>query len=308
MPNKPVKRGLTMLLANIEDETKNRPMPSPQAVAYTPIAVPEGDDLVLNAPVEQISPDANQPRKRFKDDTLRELAESIKNHGIIQPLVVKRLKNGNYQIIAGERRYRAAIIAGLSEVPVIVRELSDLKAREISLIENLQREDLNPIEEAEAMKELMLNYKLTQEDIAQKLGKARPSIANTLRLLNLPEKVQELLRNDSLSQGHARAILGLPNPSIQTEYALRAATEGWSVRQTEKEVRYFVNPDARPIKMTERVREKLTSDLKSFVVDASRVFSAKVKLIGNETKGRIMIDYENNDQLLKIYETINKLK
>ena len=306
MPNKPVKRGLTMLLANIEDETKNRPA-SP-ARDYVPIAIPAGEDLVLNAPVDQISPDVNQPRKRFKDDTLRELAESIRNHGIIQPLVVKRLKNGRFQIIAGERRYRAAIMAGLSEVPVIVRELSDLKAREISLIENLQREDLNPIEEAEAMKELMFTYKLTQEDIAQKLGKARPSIANTLRLLNLPPEVQELLRNDSLSQGHARAILGLPNPAIQTDFARRAATEGWSVRQTEREVRYFVNPEARPVKMTERVREKLTSDLKSFVCDASKIFSAKVKLIGNETKGRIMIDYENNDQLLKIYETINKLK
>jgi len=310
--SKQVKRGLSLLLANIEDETKFRGTSAPSHASHEggfsfDVPADENYDVIINASVTEVVSDPNQPRKLFREDTIKELAESIRTHGILQPLIVKR-HEGKYMIIAGERRFRAANMAGLKEVPVIVRELSDMKAREISLIENLQREDLNAIEESEALRELMTTYKLTQEDIAAKLGKARPSIANTLRLLNLSREVQELVRNDTLSAGHARALLAIAVKQDQIDMAKKAIEEGWSVRQLEKEVRYYVNPETRPVKIAEKVREKLTQDMKAFVNDFSKAFAVKVKLIGNETKGRIVVDYENNDQLLHIYQQIKKLE
>lgn len=288
---KPVKRGLNALLANIEDL-------SPDV---------KTEDKIYSVPLDKLVPNPDQPRKSFNEDSLIELAGSIRNHGIIQPLVVKK-SGEEYVIIAGERRYRAAKMAGISEVPVIVKEYDDVKTKEISLIENLQREDLNAMEESEAIRELMETYNLTQEEVAQKLGKARPSIANTLRLLNLAGEVKELVRRDKLSAGHARALLAVTNPIHQVEMAKKAVLEGWSVRETEKQVKYYLKPETRPNKITEKVKEKMSVEMRSFVDDMTRVFSTRVRLMGNEQKGRISIDYFSNEDLQRIYEVIESLK
>ncbi len=289
---KRVSRGISELLANVEDVREERR---------------PDETKVINVAISKIAPDPGQPRKTFNDESLEELALSIKEHGIIQPLIVKK-DGGNYIIIAGERRYRAAEKTGLKEIPVIVRDFSEQKAREISLIENLQREDLNAIEEAQAIKELMEAYNLTQEEIAKKLGKARPSIANAVRLLNLPESLQEAVKTGVLSAGHARALLAITDKKTQLELATKAIDEGWSVRQIEKEVKYILKPETRPTKLTEQVKTKMSLEMRQFVEDMTRVFATKVRLMGNETKGRIMIDYYTNEDLQRIYELIDEMK
>ena len=289
---KRVSRGISELLANVEDVREERR---------------PDETKVISVAISKISPDPGQPRKTFNDESLEELALSIKEHGIIQPLIVKKDGN-NYLIIAGERRYRAAEKIGLKELPVIVRDFNEQKAREISLIENLQREDLNAIEEAQAIKELMKAYDLTQEEIAKKLGKARPSIANAVRLLNLPESLQDAVKTGVLSAGHARALLAIPDKKTQLELATKAIDEGWSVRQIEKEVKYILKPETRPTKLTEQVKAKMSLEMRQFVDDMTRVFATKVRLMGNETKGRIMIDYYTNEDLQRIYELIDSMK
>lgn len=288
---KPVKRGLNALLADIED-VKQDVMAS---------------DKVYNVPVSKIIPNPDQPRKTFNEESLIELADSVRNHGIIQPLVVKK-KGGDYVIIAGERRYRAATMVGLTEVPVIIKDYDEAQTREISLIENLQREDLNAIEEAEAVRELMEIYGLTQEEVARKLGKARPSIANSLRLLNLTPEVKSYVKSGKLSAGHARALLAVTNQSAQLELAKRAILDGWSVRETEKQVKYYLKPETKPQQMSEKVKVKVTAEMRGLVDDMTRVFATKVRLIGNEQKGRISIDYYNNEDLVRIYEVIESLR
>lgn len=184
--------------------------------------------------VSDIEPNKNQPRKSFDEEALRQLADSIREHGVIQPLIVKTLDNGNYQIIAGERRWRAAKMAGLSDIPVVIRDdLSDKQAMQIAMIENLQRENLNPIEEALGYKELIDNYKMTQERLAAVLGKARSTIANSLGLLTMPNGVQELLKKGSLSAGHCKALKKIKDEAVMIEVAQRAASGELSVRQVE---------------------------------------------------------------------------
>ncbi len=288
---KQLKRGLGALLANIEDVRDEV----------------KADDKVYKVAVEMVQPNPDQPRKSFNQESLIELSQSIRSNGIIQPIVVR--KDGDkYVIIAGERRYRAALLAELTEVPVIIKNYDDLKVKEISLIENLQREDLNAIEEAEAIRELMTAHGLTQDEIAQKLGKSRPALANTLRLLNLTGEVKELVKSGKLSAGHARALLPVADPMAQIRMATICVSEGWSVREVEKQVKYYLKPETRPVRLSDKVREKMTVEMREFVNDMTRVFSTRVKLMGNETKGRICIDYFSNDDLQRIYEIIESLK
>ena len=287
---KPMKRGLNALLANIED-------------LYDDVKT---EDKIYSVSVDKIIPNPSQPRKSFKEESLIELAESIREHGIIQPLVVKK-QDDNYVIIAGERRYRAAKMINLYEVPVIVREYDEAKTKEISLIENLQREDLNAIEESEAIHELMVCYGFTQEEVAQRLGKARPSIANSLRLLNLTSEVKEYVKTEKLSAGHARALLGIPNPTHQIEIAKKVILEGWSVRETEKQVKLYIN-QPRNEKTNTLKQEKISIEMRNFIDDMTRVFATRVKLVGNESKGKIAIEYYSNDDLQRIYEVIESLK
>lgn len=288
---KQLKRGLGALLANIEDVRDEV----------------KADEKVYKVAVEMIRPNPDQPRKSFNNESLIELSQSIRSNGIIQPIVVRK-EDEKYVIIAGERRYRAAIMADLTEIPVIIKNYDDLQVKEISLIENLQREDLNAIEEAEAIKELMTAHGLTQDEIAQKLGKSRSALANTLRLLNLTNEVKELVKSGKLSAGHARALLPVVDPLAQIRMATECVNEGWSVREIEKQVKYYFKPETKPSRMTERVRAKMTVEMREFVNDMTRVFSTKVKLMGNETKGRICIDYFSNDDLQRIYDIIESLK
>ena len=262
----------------------------------------------LNAGVEEIEialidTNPNQPRKNFDKDALAELAKSISQHGVIQPIIVAP-KGGRYEIIAGERRYRATQQAGRGKIPAIVRDYNDMERKEIALIENLQREDLNPIEEAMAYKTLMGQYNLTQEELANKLGKGRPTVANSLRLLHLAPAVQEMLVSGRLTAGHARALVIIKDPAVQVSYAMAAKDKQLSVRQLEFMVQKYVNPE----KKKKAPRTPLAAELKGLVNDMQRVFATKVKAVGSNDKGRIFIDYYTKDDLQRIFELIEVLK
>lgn len=189
---------------------------------------------IVQLKISQIEPNANQPRSHFDESALRELADSIRTHGVLQPLVVRAIDGGNYQIVAGERRWRASRIAGLTEVPVVIKELTDSQTLEIGIIENLQREDLNPVELALGYQTLMEQYDMTQEEVAEKVGKSRPVVANTIRLLRLPQEVLEMLKNDEITSGHARALVALEDESLIQQTASRIIKEGLLVRDIEK--------------------------------------------------------------------------
>jgi ParB family chromosome partitioning protein len=294
---KRIGRGLKNLLENIEDET---------ILNAAPAEILEGE-RVYNIDIAKISPDPTQPRKYFGEREQKELEDSIRVHGIIQPLILAQSEEG-YTIVAGERRYRAALAIGLTTVPAIIKKLDAKQRREISLIENLQREDLNPIEEAEALNEFAALYHLTQEEVAHRIGKARSSVANTLRLLALDEEVKTLVRQDRLSAGHARALLPITNRDAQVEFAYKSCDGQLSVRELEVRVRYYLNPELAPKKMDPAMRTQLTLEMRNLVDDMKRIFSTKVKVIGNENKGRIFIDYFTKDDLQRIYELMDKLK
>ena len=189
---------------------------------------------VVTLRISEIEPNKNQPRKDFDENALAQLADSIAEHGVLQPLLVRPMTNGGYQLVAGERRWRASKMAGLSEVPVVVQEMTDTEAMEIGLIENLQREDLNPIEEALGYRELIDSHQMTQDMVAQRVGKSRPVVANALRLLNLPDGVVKMVRNGALSDGHARALLSIDDPEEQNSMAKKAADGLLTVRDIEK--------------------------------------------------------------------------
>ena len=263
------------------------------ALLGDPDLQPQGEGSVT-LPISQVEPGLNQPRKRFEQGALDDLTESIRVHGIIQPLTVRRLATGYYQIIAGERRWRAAKAAGLQEVPAVIIEADDRKVMELGLIENLQREDLNPAEEARGYRTLMEEYGLTQEQVAQQMGKSRPAITNTLRLLALPDEVMQLLEDGTLSAGHARALLSLPSPGLQREAAKRVVEEQLSVRQTEalvkalqKEKREKPKPQGPDLSLYLGELEK----------DLSGRLGRKVRISHKGKKGRIELEYYNEQDL-----------
>lgn len=243
----------------------------------------------------------NQPRKVFDETALNELADSIKKHGVIMPIIVNDEGNGKYMIIAGERRWRASRIAGLKKIPVIIKNYTERQIKEISLIENLQREDLNPIESATAMRSLMNDYGLTQEELADRIGKSRPAIANTLRLLSLTPDVVNLVANNKLSAGHARALITLPE-SEQIKFAKEAVKTGMSVRDVEEKVKDYFTP---PEEKKKKPHVEQSADLKDFISRMQRVLGTKVNAIGNETKGRIYIDYYIKEDLDRIADIID---
>ena len=257
------------------------------------------NDGVLDIDVGMIDPNVNQPRKNFDEKALKELAQSIKQHGIIQPLILQKTGD-RYQIIAGERRFRAARIAGLKKVPAVIKNYSAQEISEVSIIENLQREDLNPIEAARAIDELIKAYGLTQEVVADKIGKSRPAIANTLRLLTLPEQITTLIEQGKLSAGHARTLISVEDKKKQLELANLVITKKLSVRDLEMLARKL----SKPTKSTKKAEQSL--ELKDFANTLNKIFSTKVSIIGNDKKGRIYIDYYSADDLERIYNIINK--
>lgn len=248
-----------------------------------------------------IDNNAEQPRKIFNEDKLRELATSIEQHGVVQPIIVR--KNGErFTIIAGERRFRAARLAGLNEVPVLIRELSEQEILEVSLIENLQRENLNAIEEAHAIRQLMDEHDLTQEEVARRLGKSRPAIANSVRLLTLPEEIRQLLSEGKLQAGHARVLGSVPDEALMISLAKSAAKEGWSVRETEEKVKQALEKSE--LEKRQPKREKLSNDAKKAQDALRERLGTKVSLSGSDDRGRIVIEYFSKDELMNIYDTI----
>lgn len=254
--------------------------------------------------LNKIQPNPNQPRKNFDQVALEELRDSIKMHGVIQPIVLAKHIDGGYIIIAGERRFRASQMAGLKTIPAIVKDYTERQIKEIALIENLQREDLNPIETARALKDVMLEYNMTQDEVADRIGKSRSAIANTLRLLSLTNEVMKLVENGKLSAGHARTLVAISDPTAQYALALRASEDKMSVRDLEKAVKDILNP---PVKKRKLEREQ-SLELKEMVSDMQKVFSTKVSVLGSDHKGRIYIDYFTKDDLNRICDLIEYLK
>lgn len=262
---------------------------------------PTEKDTVSMVNVELIDNDPGQPRKTFNEERLNELAESIRQHGIVQPLIVRK-NAGRYIIIAGERRFRAAIIAGLTEVPVIVRDMDAREVMEVALVENIQRENLNPIEEAAAIRFLMQEHDLTQEEVAKRLSKSRPAIANSVRLLQLPEKVQEHLREGRIQPGHARVLSSLEDELMVERMADKCAEAGWSVRETEEQVRKLLTLEE--LHKRPRKRRRLSNDLAAARSRLREKLGTRVDIQGDEHKGKIIIEYYSDEGLQAVYETI----
>lgn len=247
--------------------------------------------------INDVEPNKNQPRRTFNEDSLIELSESIKQHGVVQPLVVAKQKD-YYEIIAGERRWRAAKIAGLKEVPVIIKDYSPQEIMEVALIENIQREDLNPIEEAKAYKNLIDEYNLKQDQVAEKVSKSRTAVTNALRLLKLDDRVQEMLINENISSGHARALLGLDDAEKQYNIATQIFDEKLSVRETEKLVKQINRPEQPPKPKKELKNDFVYRDIEEKLKEK---IGTKVKINRKtEDKGKIEIEYYSPEELEKI--------
>ena len=270
------------------------------ALLGDPVLQNQGEGSV-SLPISQVEPGLNQPRKRFDPDSLSELADSIRIHGVIQPLTVRRLSSGYYQIIAGERRWRAAKQAGLDEIPAVIIEADDRKVMELGLIENLQREDLNPAEEARGYQTLMAEYGLTQEQVAQRMGKSRPAVTNALRLLNLPEDVLTLVEEGKLSAGHARALLGAPTQSLQRQGAKAVLDKGLSVRQTEALVK-ALQKEKKPKVRTEDMLAIYLADLEK---NLGSQLGRKVHIQHRGKKGKLELEYYSEDDLETLLRLLN---
>ena len=291
-------RGLESLFGFYEEDNSN------QNITNNTPKEKGVDKSVTELDINKLYPNPNQPRKYFDDDALQELANSIKIHGVIQPIIVNKEEGDKYLIIAGERRWRASRIAGLSSVPVVIKNYTEKQVKEVSLIENLQREDLNPIEAARAIKQLMEEYNFTQEAVADRIGKSRPNITNTLRLLTLYPDVIKMVEDGRLSSGHARALVVVEDTNQQIRLAKNACDGKMSVRDLEKAVKNYLNPAKKPVA---KVAEQ-SLELKELIADMQRVFATKVSAIGNDNKGRIYIDYYSRDDLDRLADMIELLK
>jgi len=286
-------RGLDSLFGDYDDESAEEKKPAEVKVETVVVNEPKEIEIGL------IDRNPEQPRKIFDEDALKELAESIKSHGVIQPIIVKQVGD-RYFIIAGERRWRASRMAGLKTIPCVVKDYTEQEISEIAIIENLQREDLNPIESAKAIRNLINQYKLTQDEVADKIGKSRPAVANTLRLLSLPESIISLVESNKLSAGHARALLAVDDSKKQKEIAILTIEKGLTVRDVENIIKNL----NKPMPVNRPVEKSL--ELKDFENKIKRIFSTKVKIQGGDNKGKIIIEYYSKDDLNRIYDILNK--
>lgn len=253
------------------------------------------NEVIQNLKILEVEPNRNQPRKKFDEESLEELAESIKRYGVIQPIIVVK-RNDYYEIVAGERRWRASKKAGLTQIPAIIREDDERKNKEIALIENVQREDLNAFEKATGIRLLMDEYELTQQQVSEILGKSRSSIANTVRILNLDERVLELVKEGKLSEGHCRALLSIDDKDKQYNMALRMLETGASVREAEKKMQL-----KKKMKKKDEKYEAIYRDIEDTF---QGFFGTKVKLDAGKRKGKIVIEYSSNEDLERILELI----
>lgn len=286
-------RGLDSLFGEYEEEKQENEVKVQTEVRQIVVNEPKEIEIGL------IDRNPDQPRKIFDEDALKDLAMSIKQHGVIQPIIVKETFD-RYVIIAGERRWRASRLAGLKTIPCIVKDYTDKEISEIAIIENLQREDLNPIESAKAIRNLINQYCLTQDEVADKIGKSRPAVANTLRLLSLPDSIISLVETNKLSAGHARTLLSVNDSKKQKELALLIVEKGLTVREVEKIIKDLNKP------VQERIIQEKSLELKDFENSIKRVFATKVQIKGNDNKGKIVIDYYSKDDLNRIYDILNK--
>ena len=254
--------------------------------------------------ITEVEPNREQPRKNFNEDALLELSDSIKQYGVIQPLIVQK-KGDHYEIIAGERRWRAAKMAGIKEITVIIKDYSDQQVMEISLIENIQREDLNPIEEAMAYKNLMEEFHLKQDEIAEKVSKSRTAVTNSMRLLKLDKRVQQMMIDDMISAGHARTLITIEDPDVQYNIATKIFDEKLSVRETEKMVKLIQKPEVKKEK-AEKVNSFIYKDIEEKI---KAILGTKVTVDHrSNNKGRISIEYYSNDELERILFLLESIK
>jgi ParB family chromosome partitioning protein len=289
-PRKALGRGLGALLPT-------RPTAPPPTIPPPP---PPTNELPQTLPVDAIDPNPHQPRRLFQNERLSELAQSIRSNGIVQPLVVRRMGD-RYQLVAGERRWRAAKLAEIRDVPVVIREIPDDQLLEISLIENIQREELNPIETASAFARLSEELRLNPEQIGARTGKDRSTVTNFMRLLQLPEDLQQLVAEKRLSAGHARCLLALPTVALQREVAEKAVAEEWSVRQNERTTQKMI-ADRRPKHVDE---VQVDPNVKAAILEMERVLGTKVRILEKAKKGgKIEIEYYSPEDLDRIYDAI----
>ena len=279
--------------------TKNKGLGRGLDALLDEIAEPEQTgQSTLTVNLYDLDTNPNQPRKTFDPEKLSELAASIKRHGVVQPILVKR-NGARYTIVAGERRYRAARQAGLMSVPVVLTDVDEDAVMELSLVENIQRENLNPIEEAAALKLLMQQHDLTQEEVSERVGKSRPAIANALRLLTLAKSVQKLIKDGRLTAGHGKMLAGIGDPRVQMELAEKCVEGDWSVRRLEDELKFAEMP-----KRKKKEKPEPTPEFRSAMHRMRAELGTKVSVQGNEDKGKLIIHYYSRDDLDRIYRTI----
>ena len=294
------RKGLGKGLDSLIPENKSvKPAAKPEKAEET---VKTGEQMLK---INQVEPNREQPRKHFEEDTLLELADSIKQYGVLQPLLVRKRKD-YYEIIAGERRWRAAKLAGVKEVPVIIKEYTEQQAVEIALIENIQRENLNPIEEAMAFKKLLTEFNLKQDEVAERVSKSRTAVTNSMRLLKLGEKVQQMIIDDMITTGHARALLAIDDEEQQYLLATKIFDEKLSVRETEKLIKSLKNPK-KQVKVVKTVENAFVYD--DLAEKMKRVLGTKVSISpkGNG-KGKIEIEYYSDDELERMFEMITSVQ
>ena len=294
------RKGLVKGLDSLIPENKSvKPAAKPEKAEET---VKTGEQMLK---INQVEPNREQPRKHFEEDALLELADSIKQYGVLQPLLVRKRKD-YYEIIAGERRWRAAKLAGVKEVPVIIKEYTEQQAVEIALIENIQRENLNPIEEAMAFKKLLTEFNLKQDEVAERVSKSRTAVTNSMRLLKLGEKVQQMIIDDMITTGHARALLAIDDEEQQYLLATKIFDEKLSVRETEKLIKSLKNPK-KQVKVVKTVENAFVYD--DLAEKMKRVLGTKVSISpkGNG-KGKIEIEYYSDDELERMFEMITSVQ
>ena len=271
--------------------------------ALLPEVTGGGEQQVLQLPLMDIDPNPEQPRRSFDQEALEQLAQSMREQGVLQPLLVTE-QGGRYSLVAGERRWRAARLAGLDSVPCLVLQLEPRQRQEIALVENLQREDLNPMEAAHGIRSLMDQCGLTQEQAAERLGKSRPAVANLLRLLNLPPQLQQLVAQGQLSEGHAKVLAGIAQPDTQLTLGMKAAEEGWSVRKLEEEAQAAAAAPQR----RSPIRRVLTPELAALEDRLRESTGMRAVLSGTEKKGRIVLQYYSREELERLYELLERLE
>ncbi|SOB58850.1 putative chromosome-partitioning protein parB [Pseudodesulfovibrio profundus] len=299
MGNKGLGRGLDALLGGVkEDET-----------------ITSDAAEVRLIPIEAITPNPHQPRREFSEEALKDLCASIKTRGVLQPVLIRPLSRGKYELVAGERRLRASKLAGLTEIPTLLREMSDQESLAIALIENLQREDLNPVEEALGYQQLQQQFGLSQDELARQVGKSRSAVANALRLLNLPESVQSEIQQGSMSAGHGRAIMAVTDSDIQSELQQRINNTGMTVRQAEAQASFWKQhgrlPGADEVgqsttsgKASKAVSKPLSPELEEIQAKLNELLNVKVKVSGSLNKGKVTIAYDDEDSLRNIVDAL----